>query len=118
MEAPKTTFRAIVKSVRNGRRAHYADIGITFIGRCSPCRPRSHLGIVPELEPRPDHAVCVASWLTILSNDKRAILTAAAHAQRAVAYLHSLQPQPESEREAGCHRAVAHSTMLLGARRA
>ena len=58
------------------------------------------LGIVPELEPRPDHAAYVATWLTVLSNDRRAIFSAAAHAQRAVAYLHSLQPHAGREREA------------------
>jgi antirestriction protein ArdC len=58
------------------------------------------LGIVPELEPRPDHAAYLASWLEVLSNDKRAIFSAAAHAQRAASYLHSLQPQSDSEREA------------------
>ncbi|GGB11029.1 hypothetical protein GCM10011491_43720 [Brucella endophytica] len=58
------------------------------------------LGIVPELEPRPDHASYVASWLTVLEGDKRAIFQAAAHAQRAVAYLHDLQPQADTDREA------------------
>lgn len=58
------------------------------------------LGIVPELEPRSDHAAYLASWFTVLSNDRRAIFSAAAHAQRAAAYLHSLQPQADSEREA------------------
>lgn len=58
------------------------------------------LGIVPELEPRPDHAAYVESWIKVLSDDRRAIFSAAAHAQRAVAYLHSLQPQVESEQEA------------------
>ena len=50
------------------------------------------LGIVPELEPRPDHASYVANWLRVLSDDRRAIFQAAAHAQRAVTYLHGLQP--------------------------
>ncbi|TIT97803.1 MAG: DUF1738 domain-containing protein [Mesorhizobium sp.] len=54
------------------------------------------LGIVPELEPRPDHASYVASWLKLLDGDHRAIFTAAAHAQRAVAYLHGLQPQSQT----------------------
>lgn len=58
------------------------------------------LGIVPELEPRPDHAAYVASWLAVLADDKRAIFQAAAHAQRAVTYLHGLQPESEAEREA------------------
>ncbi|RZN16254.1 MULTISPECIES: zincin-like metallopeptidase domain-containing protein [unclassified Bradyrhizobium] len=58
------------------------------------------LGIVPELEPRPDHAAYLVSWVSVLSNNRRAIFSAAAHAQRAVAYLHSLQPQSNGEREA------------------
>ena len=70
---------------------------VAEIGSALVC---ADLGIVPELEPRPDHAAYVASWLTVLSNDRRAIFSAAAHAQRAVAYLHSLQPQAESEQEA------------------
>lgn len=59
------------------------------------------LGIVPELEPRPDHASYIQSWASILGSDKRAIFQAAAHAQRAVDYLHGLQPQAdETVREA------------------
>ncbi len=58
------------------------------------------LGIVPELEPRPDHAAYLASWINVLSNDRRAIFSAAAHAQRAVAYLHGLQPRAETGRQA------------------
>ncbi|MBK3666368.1 DUF1738 domain-containing protein [Bradyrhizobium diazoefficiens] len=70
---------------------------VAEIGAALVC---ADLGIVPELEPRSDHAAYVASWLTVLCNDRRAIFSAAAHAQRAVAYLHSLQPRAESEREA------------------
>ena len=69
-----------------------ADIGASFL--CAD------LGIVPEMEPRPDHASYVQSWLTVLEGDRKAIFQAAAHAQRAVAYLHDLQPQPATEREA------------------
>ncbi|MFC5384669.1 ArdC family protein [Aquamicrobium segne] len=58
------------------------------------------LGIVPELEPRPDHAAYVGSWLSVLGDDKRAIFQAAAHAQRAVNFLHALQPAASEEREA------------------
>ncbi|MGT2440983.1 ArdC family protein (plasmid) [Bradyrhizobium betae] len=58
------------------------------------------LGIVPELEPRPDHASYVDSWLRVLQGDKRAVFQAAAHAQRAVAYLHELQPKSQIERDA------------------
>ncbi|MBX9907832.1 MAG: ssDNA-binding domain-containing protein [Beijerinckiaceae bacterium] len=62
---------------------------IAELGCCFLC---ADLGIAPELEPRPDHASYLASWLEVLSNDKRFIFAAAAHAQRAVAYLHGLQP--------------------------
>lgn len=70
---------------------------IAEVGSCLVC---ADLGIVPELEPRPDHASYLASWLKVLSNDKRAIFQAAAHAQRAVTYLHSLQPAVSEDREA------------------
>jgi len=67
------------------------------IGACFVC---ADLGIVPELEPRPDHASYVASWLKLLDGDRRAIFQAAAHAQRAVAYLHDLQPRAQTGQEA------------------
>jgi antirestriction protein ArdC len=66
---------------------------IAELGSCFLC---ADLGIAPELQPRPDHASYLQSWLKVLANDKRAIFQAAAHAQRAVAYLHSLQPQTET----------------------
>jgi antirestriction protein ArdC len=58
-----------------------AELGAAFL--CAD------LGITPE--PREDHAAYLASWLEVLKGDKRAIFSAAAHAQRAVDYLHSLQ---------------------------
>lgn len=70
---------------------------IAELGSCFLC---ADLGIVPELEPRSDHASYLASWLEVLSSDKRFIFAAAAHAQRAVAYLHGLQPQTSSIAEA------------------
>jgi antirestriction protein ArdC len=48
------------------------------------------LGISPVV--REDHAAYIASWLTVLKDDKRAIFSAASHAQRALDYLHALQP--------------------------
>ncbi len=44
-----------------------------------------------ELRDRDDHAAYIGSWLKVLKDDARAIFTAAAHAQRAVDYLHGLQ---------------------------
>ncbi len=51
------------------------------------------LGITPEV--RDDHAAYIGHWLKVLKDDKRAIFTAAAHAQRAMDYLHTLQPHAE-----------------------
>ena len=52
------------------------------------------LGITPEV--RDDHASYIANWLTVLKNDKRAIFSAAAHAQKAVDYLHGLKAAGEA----------------------
>lgn len=60
-----------------------AELGAAFL--CAD------LGLT--LEPRPDHAAYLASWLQVLRADKRFIFTAAAHAERAVAWLHDSQPQ-------------------------
>jgi len=46
-------------------------------------------------EPRADHAAYLASWLKVLKADKRAIFSAAAHAQKAADYLHGFQMQEE-----------------------
>jgi antirestriction protein ArdC len=64
-----------------------------LVAELGACFLSADLGIVPELEPRDDHASYLASWLEVLSNDKRFIFSAAAQAQRAVAYLHDLQPK-------------------------
>lgn len=45
-------------------------------------------------EDREDHAAYIQSWLQVLRNDKRAVFSAAAYAQRAVTYLHGLQHDP------------------------
>ena len=60
-----------------------AELGAAFLS--------ADLGITPEV--RPDHAAYIATWLTVLKNDKRFIFTAASHAQRAADFLHGLQPQ-------------------------
>lgn len=58
-----------------------AELGSAFL--CAD------LGITPEV--RDDHAAYIDSWLEVLKQNKRAIFTAAAHAQRAVDFLNSLQ---------------------------
>ncbi|HVX13334.1 MAG TPA: zincin-like metallopeptidase domain-containing protein [Pirellulales bacterium] len=60
-----------------------AEIGAAFL--CCD------LGITPE--PRDDHAAYLDHWLKVLKEDKRAIFQASAHAQRAVDFLHGLQPE-------------------------
>jgi antirestriction protein ArdC len=45
----------------------------------------AHLGL--SIEPRPDHAQYLASWLRVLKADRRAIFTAASKAQQATDYL-------------------------------
>lgn len=61
-----------------------AELGAAFV--CAD------LSITPEI--RDDHAAYVDHWLKVLKNDKRAVFTAAAHAQRAVDFLYGLQPEP------------------------
>jgi antirestriction protein ArdC len=48
------------------------------------------LELTPEL--REDHASYLDHWLKVLKADKRAIFSAAGHAQRAADFLHGLQP--------------------------
>lgn len=65
-----------------------AELGAAFLA--------ADLGLA--IEPRPDHAAYIGSWIQVLQNDKRAIVQAAAHAERAVAYLHkATQPQQRQE---------------------
>lgn len=52
----------------------------------------AELEITPEV--RDDHASYIDNWLTVLKSDKRAIFSAAAHAQRAADYLFGKQPKP------------------------
>lgn len=63
-----------------------AELGSAFL--CAD------LGLTPE--PREDHASYIASWLKILKSDKRAVFSAASHAQRAADYLAGLQPAAEA----------------------
>jgi antirestriction protein ArdC len=53
------------------------------------------IGLTPEV--RDDHASYIAEWLKVLQNDKRAIFSAAAHAQKAVDFLHGLNARPEEQ---------------------
>jgi antirestriction protein ArdC len=67
-----------------------AELGSAFLS--------SDLDLTPEV--REDHASYIASWIKVLKEDKRAIFTAASHAQRAADYLHDLQTRASSESDA------------------
>ena len=60
-----------------------AELGAAFL--CAD------LGLTLEI--RDDHSAYIGSWLKVFKNDKRAVFTAAGHAQRAADYLHALQPE-------------------------
>jgi antirestriction protein ArdC len=65
-----------------------AELGSAFLA--------ADLALTPE--PRPDHAGYLANWLDVLKADKRAIFTAASHAQRAADFLSN--PSPAAQLEA------------------
>ena len=73
-------------------RKRFADAGyameelVAEIGSAFLC---ADLGLTPE--PRADHADYIGSWLTALRNDKRAIFSAAGHAQKAAEFLGMFQ---------------------------
>jgi antirestriction protein ArdC len=74
-----------------------AELGSAFLS--------ADLGVTPE--PREDHASYIETWLRVLKNDKRAIFTAAAHAERAAAFLHGLQPKGEIADEPNAESTAA-----------
>jgi antirestriction protein ArdC len=77
---------------RFGDRAYAAEELIAEMGSAFLC---ADLRITPEV--REDHAQYLGHWLAVLKSDRRAIFTAAAQAQRAADYLHSLHPKPVPE---------------------
>ena len=66
-----------------------AELGSVFLA--------ADLGI--EITPREDHAAYLQSWLNVLKNDKRAIFQAASHAERAVSFMHGLQPNASHDQQ-------------------
>jgi antirestriction protein ArdC len=71
---------------RFGGRAYAFEELIAELGAAFLC---ADLGITPEI--REDHGAYLAHWLAVLKEDKRAIFTAATHAQRAADFLQGLQ---------------------------
>jgi antirestriction protein ArdC len=66
-----------------------AELGSAFLS--------ADLDLTPEV--REDHASYIASWIKVLKNDRRAIFTAASHAQRAADFLHGLQKSTSTQVE-------------------
>lgn len=77
---------------RFGDRAYAFEELVAELGAAFLC---ADLGITPEVQP--DHAAYLAHWLQVLKEDKRAIFSAAAHAQRAADYLDALQHTDTAE---------------------
>jgi antirestriction protein ArdC len=74
---------------RWGDEGYAAEELVAELGSAFLC---ADLGLTPE--PRADHVSYIENWLRVLTNDKRAIFTAAGYAERAAAFLHGLQPKP------------------------
>lgn len=73
-----------------------AELGSAFLS--------ADLELTPDI--RDDHAAYISSWIKVLKNDKRAIFTAAAHAQRAADLLHGLQ-KPSAQEDAAIQTRAA-----------
>ena len=58
-----------------------AELGAAFLS--------ADLDLTPDT--RADHAAYIGHWLQVLKNDRRAIFTAASHAQKATGFLHDRQ---------------------------
>jgi antirestriction protein ArdC len=58
-----------------------AELGSAFLS--------ADLDLTPEI--REDHTAYIGSWIKALKDDRRAIFSAASHAQRAADFLHGLQ---------------------------
>jgi antirestriction protein ArdC len=67
-----------------------AELGSAFLA--------ADLELTPEV--RDDHAAYIASWIKVLKDDKRAIFSAASHAQRAADFLHGLQQSASAQADA------------------
>jgi antirestriction protein ArdC len=78
---------------RFGSEAYAMEELVAEIGAAFLC---ADLALTPQI--REDHAPYIAGWLTVLKNDKRAVFTAAAAAQKAADYLHGLQAPLETGR--------------------
>jgi antirestriction protein ArdC len=92
---------------RDFGRKRFGDEGYAMeelVAELSSAFLSADLDLTPEV--RGDHASYIASWIKALKDDKRAIFTAASHAQRAADYLHGLQ-KAERAQETPAQSAAA-----------
>ena len=78
-------------SGRFGSESYAMEELVAELGAAFTC---ARLGLAAE--PRADHAQYIASWLKVLKGDKRAIFTAASHAQKAADFLAGLAETEEA----------------------
>jgi antirestriction protein ArdC len=78
--------------VRHGDEGYAREELVAELGAAFLC---ADLGITPDV--RDDHAAYIATWLKVLKDDRRFVVAAASHAQRAADYLHGLQPRQTGE---------------------
>lgn len=81
---------------RWGDEAYAVEELVAELGSAFLC---ADLDLTPEV--REDHASYIASWLKVLKDDKRAIFTAASHAQRAADFLTRLAEADSPRRQDG-----------------
>lgn len=74
---------------RWGDDAYAAEELVAELGAAFLC---ADLALTPDI--REDHAAYIGHWLKVLKNDKRAMFTAASHAQRAADFLNGLAANP------------------------
>jgi antirestriction protein ArdC len=91
--APSRLGRTL--GTRFGDDAYAAEELIAELGAAFICADLAVTAMPP-----PDHASYLDHWLRVLKADKRAIFTAAAHAQRAADYLHQLVAEAQTVEEA------------------
>ncbi|WP_394031116.1 hypothetical protein [Xanthobacter wiegelii] len=92
MDALLAARRAIVSSRRIASSATFALNSAEYRLLLGPSPSSSHQGD-PNFAPCLDFVDhLIASWLQGLKDDKRFIVSAAAHAQKAADFLHGLQP--------------------------
>lgn len=77
---------------RWGDEGYAAEELVAELGSAFLC---ADLDLTPEV--RDDHVAYIDNWIQVLKRDKRAIFTAASHAEKAVRFMHDLQPSIGAE---------------------